>query len=116
MATFKYSGNLCYNDDTALWKEMLGKERQVNCAMKDFYNTDAFAKTHAQRFGEGRFQRVSRNANAINNALTENLAASQKQGLYKTDYLKDQVDHFSDPAYAVIKPNYRPSMPQPNTN
>lgn len=116
MATFKYSGSLRYNDDTQLWKEYLGKERTVGATMREFQNTDAFAKTHAQRFGEGRHQRVSRNAQALNNALTENLAAAQGDGYYKTDYLKDQIDHHTDPAYCIIKPSYRPSMPQPNTN
>jgi len=28
--------------------------------------------------------------------------------------MKDQINHYSSPAYCIIKPGYRPSMPFPN--
>ena len=31
-------------------------------------------------------------------------------------YLADNIDHWSDPAYCIIKPGYRPSEPKPNFN
>jgi len=37
-------------------------------------------------------------------------------GFYKTDYLNDKVNHFSDPPIVVIKPNYRASKPMPGEN
>lgn len=46
--------------------------------------------------------------------MNDNLAASQKAGFYNQDYMRDQINHYSDPAYCIIKPNYRPSMPFPN--
>mmetsp|Transcript_13633 Transcript_13633/g.23211 ORF Transcript_13633/g.23211 Transcript_13633/m.23211 type:complete len:244 (-) Transcript_13633:236-967(-) len=42
--------------------------------------------------------------------------SSQTLGFHQTDYVKDQVNHFSDPPYSIIKPAYRPSIPEPNTN
>ena len=74
MSTFKYSGNLRFNDDTQLWKEYLNKERQVGVALREFQYTDDFARTHGDRFGEGRLNRVSRNNDILNNVRTENLA------------------------------------------
>ena len=46
--------------------------------------------------------------------MNDNLAASQNAGFYNEDYMRDQINHYSDPAYCVIKPSYRPSMPFPN--
>ena len=50
----------------------------------------------------------------IKNVLKNNLSKTQQEGFYKSDYVKDDVNHFSDPPYIVIKPGYRASDPFPN--
>jgi hypothetical protein len=42
------------------------------------------------------------------------LAETQASGFYQTNYLKDGVNHFSDPPYCIIKPNFRPCVPVKN--
>jgi len=52
----------------------------------------------------------------MNSILKNDLAQTQASGFYKTDYLKDEVNHFSNPPYCIIKPGYRASDPFPNHN
>ena len=52
----------------------------------------------------------------MNNILKNDLTQTQASGFYKTDYLKDEVNHFSNPPYCIIKPGYRASDPFPNHN
>ena len=46
--------------------------------------------------------------------MNDNLKDAQKDGLYKMDYMLDNINHHSDPPYCQIKPSYRPSIPFPN--
>ena len=48
-----------------------------------------------------------------NNKLRETQASGN---FYNTGYLKDAVNHFSDPPYVTIKPGYRAGMPAPTDN
>jgi len=59
MTTFKYSGEMRWNDDSQLWTEILGKERNTNKIHKNYSATEDFANTHASRFGEGKLHRLT---------------------------------------------------------
>jgi len=48
-----------------------------------------------------------------NNKLAETQASGN---FYNTNYLKDAINHFSDPPYVTIKPGYRSGMPAPTDN
>ena len=37
-------------------------------------------------------------------------------GLYRDEFIRDSLDHWTDPAYVTIKPNCRASKPVPNSN
>jgi len=56
---------------------------------------------------------TTRYGDVVQQIRTNQLASTQAQGFYRTDYLKDGVDHFTDPPIVIIKPNYRASKPQP---
>ena len=116
MSTFKYSGNLGKADDTQLWKEILTKERGANQMHQAYNGSQYFADTHASRFGNERHNRINRNSNIITDVLNNKLAKTQTDGFYKTEYLKDGVDHFTSPPYCIIKPAYRPSEPFKNND
>ena len=57
--TFKYSGQMRWNDDTQLWNEILQKERITNKIHKTYNQTQEFANIHSSRFGEGRLHQTS---------------------------------------------------------
>jgi hypothetical protein len=48
-----------------------------------------------------------------NNKLAETQASGN---FYNTNYLKDGINHFSDPPYVTIKPGYRAAKPAPTDN
>ena len=52
----------------------------------------------------------------ITDVLRNKLASTQQDGFFKSDYLKDGVDHFTSPPYCIIKPGYRASEPFPNND
>jgi hypothetical protein len=95
---------------------MLNKERFATKLHQDYQQTDHFASTHASRFGSGKFSMQGEFSNQIKNILNNDLSKTQASGFYKTDYLKDEVNHFSNPPYCIIKPGYRASLPFPNHN
>ena len=112
--TFHYSGQMRFADNSQLWKQYLKKERDVTKSIQEYRDTKHFESMHGQRYGEGKLQRASRNESNIKDTLADNLKSMQEKGFHRTDYIKDQIDHFSDPSYAIIKPGFRPSMPFPN--
>ena len=61
--------------------------------------------------------RVHENTRQILDAVNKNkLKLAQSNGFYNTNYLRDKVNNFSDPPLAVIKPNYKATIPVPNDN
>jgi hypothetical protein len=116
MSTFKFSGNLGRADDTQLWKEILRKEGGANQMHQAYNESQYFQDTHAARFGDNRHNRINRNSNLMSDVLKNKLAKTQADGFYKSDYIKDSVDHFTNPPYCIIKPQYRPSEPFKNND
>jgi|TARA_B110000305_G_C19353464_1_gene595508 hypothetical protein len=88
--TFKYSGQMRWNDDTQLWNEILQKERVTNKIHKTYNQTQDFANTHASRFGEGRHHQVDgKREEVIKHIQKNDLSKTQSLGYYNTDYVKD---------------------------
>lgn len=82
--------------------------------MKEYLETDHFKDTHAATFGKGRLQNVKRNHSNLTTVAKDNLSEIKKSGFYDDKYLHDSLEHWTDPAYAQIKPGYRDSKPRPN--
>lgn len=74
MSTFRPDGALRNNDDTQLWKEMLAKERFATKIHQDYRQTDAFAQTHASRFGAGKFSMTFGESNTMRDILNNDLS------------------------------------------
>ena len=81
---------------------------------KAYNETDYFADTHESRFGAGKLNRTTRHQSLIRDVTSNKLANTQSGGFYKTEYLKDETNHFTSPPYCIIKPGYRASEPFPN--
>lgn len=107
MATYKYHGQMRYADDSKLWQQMLNKERGLHKAHRDVQQFHTFGST-AYSFGD-RDQKKN-----FRNVQKDNLTATQQSGFYQTSYVKDEINHFSDPPYCIIKPGYRAAKPVPN--
>ena len=91
MATYKYSANLAYNDDTQLWKEMLLKEQFIQ-GQHDNLNKprDLLAGGHAFSTGPQEQQRLNkRNKDLLQAVYKNDLYKTQKSGFYQTSYLRD---------------------------
>ena len=48
--TFKYSGQMRWNDDTQLWNEILQKERITNKIHKTYNQTQEFKNIHIEKW------------------------------------------------------------------
>ena len=81
--------------------------------LKDYHATEHFQDTHASAFGAGRLNPVRKNQNNLASVANNKLSEVKKGGFYKDEYLRDSLEHWTDPAYALIKPNYRDSKPRP---
>lgn len=57
---------------------------------------------------------VKRNHSNLATVAEDRLDVAKKGGFYRDDYVKDSVEHWTNPAYAQIKPGYRASKPRPN--
>ena len=84
--------------------------------MKEYMDTDHYRDTHQATFGEGRLTNVKRNQNNLSTVAKNKLSDIKKGGFYDESYIKDSVEHWSDPPYAQIKPGYRAAKPRPNFN
>ena len=47
------------------------------------------------------------------NTTKNKLSHLQSTGFYKTNYVEDCLEHWSEPPYINIKPSYRPSESKP---
>lgn len=113
MATYKFSGEVRDARDTQLWKEQLRKERYIQKCHKDFHENVDVIRTQKS----GAFGRSFSNDQTIEFVKNNKLRETQASGnFYNTGYLKDAVNHYSDPPYVTIKPGYRPGMPAPTDN
>ena len=54
---------------------------------------------------------VKADRNLLKQVANNDLRRTQMSGFYKTNYLADKLDHFSDPPIVTIKPNYRAAIP-----
>ncbi len=73
MATFKFSGEMRFSDDSLLWTQILDKERHANDIHKDYQMTTHFEDVHGKRLGKGKFNRTLNDPRALKELPKNNL-------------------------------------------
>lgn len=94
MTTFKFDGRMLLNDDNLLWRQMVAKEQGFK---RNFIDNEILNKHGVKAFKHSKENPIGRYGEAIRAVRKNDLSKTQANGFYKTDYLKDGVDHFSDP-------------------
>ena len=116
MTTYHHSGKIRTAETSTLWTQMLKKERDHDMRLKNYYGSEHYRSAHNDIFGKNKLSKVSRNARLLKYNVKDQLNKTQREGTHKTHYMADNIDHWTDPAYCIIKPAYRPSEPKPNFN